>query len=357
MGHVSEDSYLGPGGAVAAAGGAGMEENSSAGPRQLAAVRRGAVRERTPGQKVVPSDWEHLEMDLDQGPDHLSSLSLEVGGTFRATLAEQRRDGDSSCVLEALVLASASGTWQQCRGGVELDFAEAPELDLPEFQVTYTLRRGCLVAGSTELPDGLAQEYSRCPEMAAPQLGAERLALIDRMLADAAEAPAPVEGESSPVSSPSRSPTAVAPEPTLSPQHPNADLPTRTLIDRMLAVAPEPTLRPQHPNADSDSDDIRAGIAPVVIADGSDSDDDDDDSSLTGGINPRCVGQTLGYSAPSPPVAPSHPVAGVKGNAPPADQVGVEEEEYNDDFDNDSEDAESNGGDKHTEAKPSVADL
>jgi len=251
MGHVSVDAYLGPGGPAAAAGAAGGVALTPAGPRQLEAVRRGAVRERKPGQKVVPSAWEHLEMALGDGPDRVSSLVLRPGGTFLAEVKEQEDDADGD--PQTAILSSASGSWRQCRGGVELVFRETPELDLPELLLAYVLRRGCLVAEALELPDGLAQEYSRCPD-ASPATGiaAERLSLIDRMLADAAAS----AGGSSP-SSPLRSPAATA--------------------------VGAPALRAPRQGCDSDSDECLEGTAPLIIADGSDSEAE----GSTGGSTPR----------------------------------------------------------------------
>jgi hypothetical protein len=117
-------------------------------------------------------------MALDDGLDRLSSLSLESEGIFRAVVQEQASQSD--CGAEATVIASASGSWRACRKGVELVFEDA---DLPELCVMYSLRSGCLVAESWELPDGLVQEYSRCSRETS--IAPERSMLIDRMLADA----------------------------------------------------------------------------------------------------------------------------------------------------------------------------
>lgn len=306
MGHIPPDSYVGPGGAAAAGGGAGAPVTTPAGPRQLEAVRRGAVRARTPGQQVVPGCWEHLEMAVDEGPDRLSSLSLDAGGTFQATLSEQQHDADGSC--ETRVLANASGTWHRCRGGVELEFSEEPDLDLPDFQVAYMLRRGCLVADGTELPDGLAQEYSRCPDStsATAPLAAERLSLIDRMLADAAGTRG--EGDSALV------------QPARSPEF----------------TATAPAVRRQCRDADSDSDDCVEGTAAVgILADGSSDSDGEIDA---GGISPRFQEQ-VAHCPLQAAVAEDKVVAGEKKDD--------EEEEYLDDFDGESDDGESNDGAAH----------
>jgi hypothetical protein len=191
-------------------------------------------------------------MTIGEGPDRVASLALEPGGTFSASLKEQQHLVDGSC--ESLILTTAFGAWQQCRGGVELVFREAPELDLPELLITYRLRRGCLVAESLDLPDGLAQEYSRCPDgFSAVPLAPERLSLIERMLADATVAaggPEPLQ--------PSRAPASAA-------------------TTGALPI--------QCPSGESDAEDCSEVVAPVdIISDGSNSDGEES----TGGGTPRC---------------------------------------------------------------------
>lgn len=246
----------------------------------------------------------------DRCPDRVSSLCLEPGGTFHAALKEKQHDADGAS--ESVTLATASGSWRQCRGGMELVFAESAELGLEELLVPYALRRGCLVAEAADLPDGLAQEYSPCPEDARPAspLAAERLSLIGRMLADAAataEISAPGAGYSGPEAS-SRSPTAVAAKPLLRPK--------KCFVR----------------DGESDSDDCLEGTAPVgIIEDGSDSDVE----GSTGGSTPRCEVQALNLSA--------LPVQGVSrppqnGKRPQvALAAAAEEEEYVDDFEGESD--------------------
>lgn len=277
-----------------------MAEQTPAGPRQLEAVRRGAVRERRPGQQVAPSAWEHLEMALGGGPDRVSALSLEPGGTFRAALKEQQHDADGHC--ETVILATANGNWRQCRGGVELVFGESAELDLPELLVPYSLRHGCLVADALELPDGLTQEYSRCSDdsLSVVPLAAERLSLIDRMLADAAA--------NTGVARSSRSPGV---------------------------TAAGTALHPQCLDGDSDRDECLEGTAPVgIIEEGSCSDLDADGS--TGGSTPRCEVQASHGTRKAPCADKDLPSYGKKEKTAPTG--GGEDEEYGDDFEGESDD-------------------
>lgn len=196
MGHISAESYAGIGGP----GIANVVGTGTAGRRQLEAVRRGAVRQRP--QQVTPSAWEHVEVQINAGLDRISSLALEPSGSFQASICEQFHD--SAADEARRTVAAASGSWRARRGGVELVFASAPELDLPELAVQYALRRGgagaaseCLVAQDVNLPDGLAQEYSPVLLGAdggdgGANLTHERSNLIARMLTDAASLSSPV---------------------------------------------------------------------------------------------------------------------------------------------------------------------
>lgn len=266
----------------------------------------------------MPSAWEHLEMALGEGSDRISSLALEPGGTFRAVVREHQRDEDDGCAEAAIIVASAVGSWRQCRGGVELVFSETPELDLPELSVSYALRRGSLVAEASELPDGLAQEYSSCPTPTlanSSSLGAERLSLIDRMLADAATADG---GTAEATSSPCRSVAALG------------DVATRL----------------QQQDSDSGSDRLVEGMAPVgIIEDNSDS----DDAESIGGSTPRC--QVRGVLCASPDEAKKDPLDAcnhergehrLKASCDKPPQCATsgceQEEEYIDDFEGESDD-------------------
>mmetsp|Transcript_73523 Transcript_73523/g.137376 ORF Transcript_73523/g.137376 Transcript_73523/m.137376 type:complete len:272 (-) Transcript_73523:113-928(-) len=125
-------------------------------PRRVSVgVRRAAVR--APAAQLGPSDWEHIEVVLPDGGERVSSLKLESGGTFRASVQERRSGSE-----EPANLLSASGCWTASRRGLELIFPEEPMLDLAEHRVAYELRRNCLVATESVLPDGLEQEYSAC---------------------------------------------------------------------------------------------------------------------------------------------------------------------------------------------------
>lgn len=290
MGHVKGDPYLGPGGTVAAAGGM-AETIEQTGPRQLEAVRRGAVRQRKPEQQVVPSTWEHLEMAFDDGPDRVWSLSLDTAGVFHAVVREQPHEADSSD--EATIISAATGTWRSCRRGVELLFEDS---DLLELYVGYSLRRGCLVADTSELPDGLAQEYSRCSSDIL--ISPERSMLIDRMLADAST----ISGAG------------------LSSEN------TSVVVSESVAGFPRQTrdtaLRRKYDNDDSDSDTNLCGRAPVgIIEEKSDSDDED-----------------------SPPLSVPHNAEDKPHMIDVADRVASchvdPDEEYLDDFEDDGSDAD-----------------
>jgi len=172
MGHTSADASN-VGVTDVTIGGQGIIMNGLArGPEPRQGVRRGAVR--APVVQVGPSRWEHVEMDLDCGPqagmERVSMLVLEAGGgpdpggSFWAAAGAFRQVDDRSSGEEAARGAEcfAGGRWRPCRGGVELVFDEAPELGLPELTVMYRVRRECLVADDASLPDGLVQEYSRC---------------------------------------------------------------------------------------------------------------------------------------------------------------------------------------------------
>mmetsp|Transcript_3562 Transcript_3562/g.8921 ORF Transcript_3562/g.8921 Transcript_3562/m.8921 type:complete len:280 (+) Transcript_3562:78-917(+) len=119
-------------------------------------VRRAAVR--APAAQLGPSDWEHIEVILPDGGERVSLLKLEAGGTFRACV-QDKRSGSEEQPVDLLV---ASGSWTSSRRGLELIFPEEPNLDLAEHRVAYELRRSCLVATHSVLPDGLQQEYSAC---------------------------------------------------------------------------------------------------------------------------------------------------------------------------------------------------
>jgi len=323
MGQLSGDAYLGPGGAAAAAGGAGVAP-APAGPRQLQAVRRGAVRERRPGQQVEPSTWENVEMAVGEGVDRVSSLSLQPGGIFTALLKEQEHDADGNC--ETSIVASAAGAWRPCRGGVELTFSDEPELELPDLQVEYRLRRGSLVAEALDLPDGLAQEYARCPDgsshwgQLAP-IAAERLSLIERMLEDATTATGPPE-----VAAESTSPAA-------------ANALALSLMQRQQQRRVEAqdsdscSGSPRVPcGGDSDSDDCLEGTAPVgIIEDGSNSEAE----GSAGGSTPRCQAQVT-HSKPPVPCDDKDQRRWLEGKKVQAPAAGDVDEEYVDDFEGES---------------------
>jgi len=121
-------------------------------PSARQAVRRGAVRQ---GRKqITASSWEHVQMVLSAQEEAQisSSLHLLPTGKFHALAGVSKICGG----------AVAMGTWRSCRHGVELVFAECPELGLQEVRVDYRLRGDCLVADDCELPDGLEQEYNPC---------------------------------------------------------------------------------------------------------------------------------------------------------------------------------------------------
>lgn len=175
MGHTSADA-CNVGVTDAVVDGQGIQANRmndvarNPAPRQ--AVRRGAVR--APSAQVGPSRWEHVELDFDGGSqasrERVSTLVLEAGcgpdpgGSFWAAAGAFRQVDDRSSGEEITRGAEcfAGGSWKPCRGGVELIFAETPELGLPELTVRYRVRTECLVADDASLPDGLVQEYSRC---------------------------------------------------------------------------------------------------------------------------------------------------------------------------------------------------
>jgi len=149
----------------------------SGGQRTGEMIRRGRIREGRP--RVQPSAWEHLEVSIGERLDRTHSLILEHGETFRATVQERRHDDAEECLVS---VEMASGAWRPLRGGVELIFIAAPGMELADYEVTYLLRDGHLLADSfATLPDGLAQEYAPCDAtVQAPSL------LTMRALADAA---------------------------------------------------------------------------------------------------------------------------------------------------------------------------
>jgi hypothetical protein len=221
-------------------------------------------------------------MAFDDGPDRIWSLSLEAGGVFRASMCEQQHDVDSSA--ETAMISAATGTWKACRRGVELVFEDD---DLLELCVSYNLRHGCLVADTSELPDGLAQEYSPCSN--SKEIAPERSMLIDRMLADAST----IAGADADRGVPSGVGTSV----------PGFPRQTR-----------DTALQRNRDDGNSDSDDSTRGKAPIaIIEDGSDSENED---------SPPLVA-LRGESKSPPLIEADHPVASC---------IVDQEEDYADDF-------------------------
>mmetsp|Transcript_40037 Transcript_40037/g.95616 ORF Transcript_40037/g.95616 Transcript_40037/m.95616 type:complete len:184 (+) Transcript_40037:26-577(+) len=133
--------------------------------RAVEPVRR--VTARPGSSPVAASSWEHVEVVLAEDAEVVSSLVLEQDSTFRAQVFS--RSGEQAKLKplepEQPTLGperQAFGCWRPCGKGVELVLAEEVDLGLEELVILYRHRRGCLVAEETSLPDGLAQEYSRC---------------------------------------------------------------------------------------------------------------------------------------------------------------------------------------------------
>eukprot|EP00929_Paragymnodinium_shiwhaense_P014412 TRINITY_DN12231_c0_g1_i2.p1 TRINITY_DN12231_c0_g1~~TRINITY_DN12231_c0_g1_i2.p1 ORF type:complete len:311 (+),score=50.77 TRINITY_DN12231_c0_g1_i2:56-988(+) len=139
--------------------------------RDLQPVRRGVVRGKQAHEQVaVPSVWEHVEVEVTKSSidgsaparERVATLVLTEAGRFQASIGE-RQCGSTSA---GNAVFRAHGEWRRSRGySLELIFPACAYLDLhEELIVVYRLRRGCLIAEASSLPDGLAQEYSRCTD-------------------------------------------------------------------------------------------------------------------------------------------------------------------------------------------------
>lgn len=134
--------------------------------RAVEPVRR--VTARPGSSPVAASSWEHVEVVLAEDAEVVSSLVLEQDSTFRAQVFSRSGEDAKLKPLEpeqptlGPEREKAFGCWRPCGKGVELVLAEEVDLGLEELVILYRHRRGCLVAEETSLPDGLAQEYSRC---------------------------------------------------------------------------------------------------------------------------------------------------------------------------------------------------